>query len=62
MSEPSSFHEWPDMIEDCQLLEEQLSVWEIEFIDSIENQLGSGAMLTDAQRDKLDEIWERITT
>lgn len=61
MSEPSQYHEWPDMIEDCQQRESSLTDWERSFLDSIEQQLSRGGMLSEKQRDRLDAIWERVT-
>ena len=61
MSEPSTYHEWPDMIEDCQERDEKLSDWDRQFLDSIEQLLSRGGTLTDKQRDTLDALWERVT-
>ena len=37
-----------------------LTQWEEEFVESLEDQLGRGRRLTEKQRDKLREIWDRI--
>ena len=37
----------------------RLSVWEEEFVDSIEYQIGRGRSLTDKQLAVLQRIWER---
>lgn len=37
----------------------RLSIWEQDFIDSIENWLGSGRDLTEKQNATLQKIWER---
>ena len=38
----------------------ELSQWEQEFIESIEEQLDEGRTLTEKQHDKLAEIWDRV--
>ena len=53
--------EYFDMIGDCQYRESLLSEWETHFLDSIEDQLESGRMLTNKQIEKLEDIWERVT-
>ncbi len=54
-----------EMVEDVRSAEGcvngiELNGWEEEFIDSIEDQLGEDRRLTEKQRDKLQEIWDRI--
>ena len=50
--------EVPTMIEECQEHEQRLSQWEREFIDSVDAQ---DYELTDAQFEKLSQIWRRVT-
>lgn len=50
-----------NMVEDCESNESLLSDWECEFIDSISNQIDEGRDLSEAQIDKLEEIWETVT-
>lgn len=38
----------------------ELSQWEEEFVDSIEERLSDGESLTEAQGEKLEEIWNRV--
>jgi len=38
----------------------ELDNWEEEFLDSLEDRLGEGKGLTEKQRNKLEEIWDRI--
>ena len=54
--------EHEQMVEDCEARSEHLSEWELGFIDSLSRYLGSGGFLSDKQAEKLDGIWERITT
>ena len=49
------------MIEDCEARYTKLSEWEQQFIDSISKQLEHGRSLTDKQRERLEQIWERVT-
>jgi len=38
----------------------ELNQWEEEFVDNIEERLSDGESLTEAQGEKLEEIWNRI--
>lgn len=40
---------------------DRLNDWEAGFIDSITRQLGVGKSLTDGQKKKLDEVFERVS-
>lgn len=37
-----------------------LSQWEEEFVESVEGRLQDGKTLTEAQAEKLEQIWDRI--
>ena len=55
--------EQEQMIEDCQQRESRLSDWERKFIDNIDQRLGvGGESLSEKQADKLESIWDRVTT
>lgn len=49
------------LIEDCENRESRLTDWERGFIDSIRQQIAAGRRLTNKQRERLDEVWERVT-
>lgn len=49
------------MIEDCEARDSKLSEWEQQFIDSIGRQLARTGWLSQKQRERLEQIWERIT-
>lgn len=49
------------MIEDCEARDSKLSEWEQQFIDSIGRQLAEHGGLSQKQRDRLEEIWNRVT-
>ena len=49
------------MIEDCEARDSKLSEWEQQFIDSIGRQLAKNGSLSQKQRDRLEEIWNRVT-
>lgn len=49
------------MIEDCEARDSKLSEWEQQFIDSIGRQLAEHGGLSQKQRERLEQIWERIT-
>jgi hypothetical protein len=38
----------------------KLSQWEQEFLENIEGRLAEGRTLTEGQRNKLEDIWNRI--
>lgn len=54
-------NEYQQMIRDCMARESKLSDWERSFIDSLDHRLSGGKPLTDSQKEKLDQIWERVT-
>ena len=49
------------MIEDCEARDSKLSEWEQQFIDSIGAQLARTGGLSQKQRKRLEEIWNRVT-
>jgi hypothetical protein len=49
------------LIDDCETREDRLSDWERRFIDSIAKQYAQRRSLTDKQKDRLDEVWEKAT-
>ena len=49
-------------VEDCEERDSKLTDWERGFLDSIRKLLESGRGLTDPQTEKLDAIWERVTS
>ncbi len=49
------------MIEDCEARDSKLSEWEQQFIDSIGAQLARTGGLSQKQRERLEEIWNRVT-
>jgi len=54
--------ELQQMIEDCQDREHKLSEWEVNFIASLDESLGKGKNLTEKQEEKLNTIWDRVTS
>jgi len=40
-------------------IEEGLTAWELDFIESIDRQLDAGRALTEAQADKLEDIYRK---
>ena len=50
------------MIDDCMNRESKLTDWETVFIHSVVDQLEDGDTLTPKQCDKLEAIWDRITS
>jgi hypothetical protein len=50
------------LVADCETREQQLSDWERGFIDSLRRHLESGSELTETQAEKLNEVWERVTS
>ncbi len=50
------------MVEDCMNRESRLNDWERTFLDSLASQLSSGLGLSPAQAEKLEEVWERVTS
>ena len=49
--------EWEGMVEELLEGDGSLSGWEIDFVESIADRLDRGDELTDAQVDKLREVW-----
>jgi len=54
--------EQEQMVSDCEKRESKLSDWERGFIDDMSKRLGDGKSLTPGQAEKLDQIWERVTS
>lgn len=54
--------EYARMLEDCEKRESQLSEWEASFVDSLSDQISRGRQPTPKQIEKLDDIWERVTS
>lgn len=50
------------MIDDCQARAEKLSEWEETFIEDIDAQLRRTGGLSPAQSEKLEQIWDRVTS
>ena len=50
------------LIADCEARESRLSDWERGFIDSIKSQIEDGKSLTPKQCDRLNTIWDRVTS
>jgi hypothetical protein len=48
-----------DYILDNLAIERRLSKWEAEFVSSITDQWERSRRLTDAQKEKLGEVWDR---
>lgn len=49
------------LIEDCEARESRLSDWERTFVSDLRTWLELGRTLTKNQRERLDEVWERVT-
>jgi len=49
-----------DMIEDCFNADFEMTVWELEFLDTLESKLESGRDLTHKQIQVLTDIWEKV--
>lgn len=56
--DPSDYLE---MIEDCFDREDQLTVWEFDFIGSVKKYIEEIKIITEKQAAKVEEIWERVT-
>lgn len=54
--------EYATMLEDCEKRETRLSAWEAGFIDSLSKQIADGKTPSAKQLEKLDAIWERVTS
>lgn len=50
-----------EQIGDCENRSEKLSDWELQFIDSIGQQLSKTGSLSSKQLETLDKIWEKVT-
>ena len=53
--------EVPQIITDCENRESKLSDWERTFIDSVKTQTTNGRALTEAQKSRLEVIWDKVT-
>jgi len=49
------------MLQDCEDREDQLSDWEMNFIESLQEWTAEGKTLTEKQDETLDKIWEKVT-
>ncbi|SET40982.1 hypothetical protein SAMN05216326_12546 [Nitrosomonas marina] len=49
-----------EMIDHCMLHSDDLTDWEADFVDSLQNQLDDGRNLSDRQVDKLNQIYEGL--
>jgi hypothetical protein len=49
-----------DKVDACQDRAEDLTEWEMAYLDSLKTRLSSGNDITINQADKLDEIYERL--
>lgn len=54
--------EYLQQVEDCEARESRMSEWEHGFIASLGERLRAGCFLTDTQIEKLDQVWERVTS
>jgi len=54
--------EHEQMIDDCEKRESKLSDWGRGFIDDLTDRIGDGKSLTQKQAEKLEQIWERVTS
>jgi hypothetical protein len=50
-----------DMLEDCEACTTGMTEWEREFVESIREQIDDGSDLSDAQFDKLEQVWRERT-
>ncbi len=53
--------EYLTLIEDCEKRDENLSDWELSFVDSVKRQIENGRRPTPKQIDTLDSVWEKAT-
>ena len=53
--------EYLTMLEDCEKRSEQLTDWELNFVDSLQRQSADGRRPSPKQIDTLDNLWERAT-
>ena len=61
MSKAHWTDEYREMIDDCSDRESQMSEWECDFIESIDEQLYDTKSLSAKQIDVLNRIWEKVT-
>lgn len=52
--------EYQQLIDDCMDRQSQLNDWEINFLDSINDQVAEDGTLTDRQFEKLESILEMV--
>ena len=57
----NSLDDCREMIDDCSDRESQMSEWECDFIESIDEQLYDTKSLSTKQIDVLNRIWEKVT-
>lgn len=62
MNKKGMSHELMDVISDILDHSESLTKWEIEFTEDQQDRLSLGNKLSQNQKDKLFEIWERYCT
>lgn len=58
MSDSASIQE---MLDDCEDFLDDMTDWEVEFIERVRGQLDQGRTLSSAQEEKLEQIWEKVT-
>ena len=58
--DPGVYHAWIEVIVDEAM--DELNSWETGFIESISNQLDSGKSLSQAQANKLEDIYTKHTS
>ena len=56
----NSLDDYRTMIDDCSDRESQMSEWECDFIESIDEQLYDTKSLSTKQIDILNRIWEKV--
>lgn len=62
MAEKSWTDEYQTMIDDCEKRESQLDDWERGSVDSVSRQLERGCSLSTKRIEKLESIWDRVTS
>jgi hypothetical protein len=50
-----------NMISDCEKRSDQLTDWELKFIDSVRSYFDGGGFLSEKQETALERIWDRVT-
>lgn len=53
--------EYVTLLEDCEKRSERLTDWELNFIESLSNQMIAGRRPSQKQIETLDNIWEKAT-